>query len=79
MAGSVIKDTKIVSRHARKRGQTVRPPCYTSIIQTNKGQKMNTYPNIELVEMANAYGFAVTPEIIELLNKAYELGVEDTY
>ena len=40
---------------------------------------MNTYPNIELAEMANAYGFTATPELIELLNKAYELGVEDTY
>ena len=37
------------------------------------------YPNIELVEMANAQGFTVTPELIELLNKAYDLGVEDTY
>jgi len=48
-------------------------------ISTSKGQKMNTYPNDELAEMASAYGFTATPELIELLNKAYELGVEDTY
>jgi hypothetical protein len=40
---------------------------------------MNTYPNTELAEIASAYGLTVTPEIIEMLNKAYELGVEDTY
>jgi hypothetical protein len=40
---------------------------------------MNTYPNTELADIASAYGFTVTPELIEMLNKAYELGVEDTY
>lgn len=40
---------------------------------------MNTYPDIELVEMANAKGFTVSPELISLLTQAYELGVEDTY
>jgi hypothetical protein len=37
------------------------------------------YPKDTLAEMASAQGFTVTPELIELLNKAYELGVEDSY
>ena len=40
---------------------------------------MNTYPNTELAEMASVKGFTVTPELIDLLAKAYELGAEDTY
>ena len=37
------------------------------------------YPKDTLAEMIIDNGFTVTPELIELLNKAYELGVEDTY
>jgi hypothetical protein len=37
------------------------------------------YPKDTLAEMITDNGFTVTPELIELLNKAYELGVEDTY
>ena len=37
------------------------------------------YPMDTLADMATAQGFTATPELIELLNKAYELGVEDTY
>ena len=37
------------------------------------------YPKDTLAEMITDNGFIVTPELIELLNKAYELGVEDTY
>ena len=37
------------------------------------------YPLDTLAEMVNDNGFAVTPELLTLLNKAYELGVEDTY
>ena len=40
---------------------------------------MNTYPLSELTDMATAKGFDVTPELIALLNDAYQLGVEDTY
>ena len=40
---------------------------------------MNTYPSTELVALATAQGFEVTPELIALLTSAYELGVEDTY
>ena len=74
----MLRITKIILRHARKCPQFVSPPCYTSIITTNKGQKM-MYPKDTLAEMAFAHGFTVTPELIELLNKSYELGVEDTY
>ena len=41
--GDVVYITKIVLRHARETCQNVSAPCYTSIIQTNKGQKMNKY------------------------------------
>ena len=37
------------------------------------------YPKDTLAEMITTDGFDVTPALIELLNKAYELGVEDTY
>jgi hypothetical protein len=37
------------------------------------------YPNDTLADMAKANGFDVTPELLTLLNKSYELGVEDTY
>ena len=40
---------------------------------------MNTYPMSELTDMAIAKGLELTPELIALLNDAYELGVEDTY
>jgi hypothetical protein len=45
--------------------------------QTKDKQMM--YPKDTLSEMITANGFDVTPALIELLNKAYELGVEDTY
>jgi len=37
------------------------------------------YPMDTLADMAKANGFTVTPEPLTLLNKAYELGGEDTY
>ena len=37
------------------------------------------YPNDTLSDMAKDFGYDVTPNFLELLNKAYELGVEDTY
>jgi hypothetical protein len=37
------------------------------------------YPNDTLAELAIASGYVVTPELLTLLNKSYELGVEDTY
>ena len=40
---------------------------------------MNTYPLLALADLAIAKGFTVTPELTELLEQAYELGVEDTY
>ena len=40
---------------------------------------MNTYPMSELTDMATAKGLTITPELIALLNDAYELGVTDTY
>lgn len=40
---------------------------------------MNTYPMSELTEMATAKGLELTPELIALLNDAYELGYEDAY
>ena len=40
---------------------------------------MNSYPLTALAELAIAKGFTVTTELTELLEQAYELGVEDTY
>ena len=37
------------------------------------------YPMDTLASMAKDNGFTVTPELLALLNKSYELGVEDTY
>ena len=37
------------------------------------------YPLDTLAEMVNDNGFGVTPELLLLLEKAYQLGVEDTY
>lgn len=37
------------------------------------------YPMDTLATMAKDNGFTITDELIQLLNKAYELGVEDTY
>ena len=41
--------------------------------------KAITYPICELTDMATAKGLELTPELIALLNDAYELGVSDTY
>jgi hypothetical protein len=43
------------------------------------GELIMMYPMDTLADMAKDNGFTATPELIELLNKAYELGVEDTY
>ena len=40
---------------------------------------MNTYPLTALAELATAKGFTLTAELTQLLEQAYELGVEDTY
>jgi hypothetical protein len=56
----------------------VSPIGYNSNITTTKGTNM-MYPMDTLAEMAKANGFDVTPELLTLLNKSYELGVEDTY
>jgi hypothetical protein len=40
---------------------------------------MNSYPKVTLAELAIAKGMTVTDELLDLLNEAYELGVEDTY
>jgi hypothetical protein len=43
------------------------------------GELIMMYPMDTLAEMAKAQGFTVTTELLTLLNKSYELGVEDTY
>ena len=40
---------------------------------------MDTYPATVLAEIALTKGFDLTPELIALLDEAYELGVKDTY
>ena len=40
---------------------------------------MENYPENVLKGLAIAYDVPVTQNLIELLTKAYELGVEDTY
>ena len=57
----------------------VRPIRYNSNITTTKGNTEMMYPMDTLAKMAKANGFDVTPELLTLLNKSYELGVEDTY
>ena len=54
------------------------PPAILPLYKQTKDKKM-MYPKDTLSEMITANGFDVTPALIELLNKAYELGVEDTY
>ena len=57
----------------------VSPIGYNSNITTTKGNTKMMYPMDTLADMAKAEGFTVTPELLTLLNKSYELGVEDTY
>ena len=53
-------------------------PAILPLYKLTKDKKM-MYPKDTLAEMITTNGFDVTPALIELLNKAYELGVEDTY
>ena len=53
-------------------------PAILPLYKQTKDKKM-MYPKDTLAEMITTNGFDVTPALIELLNKAYELGVEDTY
>jgi hypothetical protein len=51
----------------------------TLLNKRKKEEKEMMYPMDTLADMAKAQGFTVTPELLTLLNKSYELGVEDTY